>query len=92
MSQDVDTALLKLYCKEDPVKLLDFLAFPKVFCDGEDCLQLLNEFKRHHASALLLLKLNKHTEAFNIWTQLLKGSIEDIRFPGMECFIENLVK
>ena len=89
--QDVDTALIKLYCKEAPSNLVTFLTSNDLICDFEDCLSVLKNFPRHHASALLLLKMNRFDEAFGIWTQLMTGTLTDELFPGIDCFIENLV-
>jgi len=87
----VDTACIKLYCRDDPKKLVEFLSSQSFSCDSEDCLTVLKEFRRHHASALLLLKMNRFSDAFNIWTQLIKGTESDELFPGIQCLIDNLV-
>ena len=45
--QDVDTACIKLYCRDNPTKLVDFLSSPATYsCDYEDCLSVLKEFQR----------------------------------------------
>ena len=45
--QDVDTACIKLYCRDNPTKLVDFLSSPASYsCDYEDCLSVLKEFQR----------------------------------------------
>lgn len=87
----MDTALIKLYCKNDPSKLVQFLTENSFNCDFEDCLATLKDLERHHASALLLIKMNRFDDAFNIWTQLIKGVLTDQLYPGIKCFIDNLV-
>ncbi len=42
--------------------------------------------------ALLYQKFGKHSEAFDIWSDLLKNNISDERFPGMEAFIDNMIQ
>ena len=89
--QDVDTALIKLYCKGHLSKLVSFVTSSDLLCDEEDCLNALRSAERHHASALLLLKMKRFEEAFGIWTQLIKKSLTDEHFPGLDCFIDHLV-
>lgn len=87
----MDTALIKLYCKGHHSKLVTFVTSSNLLCDEEDCLSALRNAERHHASALLLLKMKRFEEAFGLWTQLLKNSLMDEHFPGIDCFIDHLV-
>jgi hypothetical protein len=90
--QEVDTALIKLYAKSHPDKLTQFVRNEDWSCDVDDCSAVLQSLKRYHGLALLYLKLNRHDEAFSLWSQLLKGQdgMVDDQFPGLGSFIDNL--
>ena len=87
----MDTALIKLYCKGDPSKLVSLVSSQHLSCDENDCLSALRNAERHHALALLLLRMKRFEEAFGLWIRLVQNSITDDNFPGMECLIHQLV-
>ena len=89
----MDTALVKLYSKQDPEKLVQFIgSMPGLACDFEDCLSVLKTAKCFHASAILQYKIHRYEEAFGVWIQLVQGVLEDDLFPGLQCIIDHIVE
>lgn len=89
----MDTALVKLYSKQDPEKLVQFIgSMPELACDFEDCLSVLKTAKCFHASALLQYKIQRYEEAFGVWIQLVQSVLTDDLFPGLQCIIDNIVE
>ena len=92
-TQEVNTALVKLYCARDTGKLVSLVDTQNLLdCDFQDCVNTFQTHQCHHALALFYLQNNKHDEAFNVWNNLLQNSINDQEFPGLECVISQLCK
>lgn len=89
----MDTALVKLYSKQDPEKLVQFIgSMPELACDFEDCLSVLKTAECFHASALLQYKIQRYEEAFGVWIQLVQSVLTDDLFPGLQCIIDKIVE
>ena len=92
-TQEVNTALVKLYCARDTGKLVSLVDTQNLLdCDFQDCVNTFQTHQCHHALALFYLQNNKHDEAFNVWNNLLQNTISDQEFPGLECVISQLCK
>ena len=91
--QDVDTALVKLYAKDSPEKLAQYLKLSDLSCDMEDIAKVLAEHKRHHGLALVLQRqASKMDKALGIWADILAGKYEDQTFPGLEFYSRQVAK
>ena len=91
--QEVNTALVKLYSKRLPKKLVSFVDHQDLNdCDFQECVSTFQTNNCHHALALFLLQNNKHDEAFAVWNQLMKNTIIDEQFPGLQCVVSYLCK
>lgn len=74
----------------DGVQLLDFI----VDCDTEwnETSLVLNNYKRYHCLAMFYASRKKWEEAFTIWDQLIKKTVEDLHFPGYAFVAEQLTR
>ena len=90
--QDVNTALMKLYAQGQPRTLIDTIGTLSQQCDVEDSIACLKDHERLHALALLYVHQGLYEEAFGLWTQLEKKTLTDDLYPGIHCFIDNLIK
>lgn len=88
---DLDTALIKLYSKKNPSKLLTFIRNDDILCDVDDCLRHLEKVSRFHAMALLQQRQGQHDEALAIWVEIIKGQKNDVHFPGIDFIISALL-
>ena len=92
---EIDTALIKLYAKDQPTKLITFLnggggGWTDLAADYDDCSAFLTQCKRQHALGLLNLRLGKENQAFHTWAELLNSN-NDEHFPGLEFFVSRLM-
>ncbi|CAG0882189.1 unnamed protein product [Darwinula stevensoni] len=88
--EEVDTGLVKLLAELSPDKLVDFIQAETLKCDAEESLEWLSLYKRHHARAHLLQRLNRHSEALAIWSDLCDGQLFDPSFQGIG-FLEKYI-
>ena len=75
---DIDTALIKLYTKDKPAKLITFLngggnsgGWSDLAADYDDCSSFLIKFERRHALGLLNWRMRKQDQAFRVWAELV---------------------
>ena len=94
---EIDTALIKLYAKDKPVKLITFLngggkvgGWSDLAAEYDDCCSYLNKFDRRHALGLLNSRMNKEGHAFQIWAELVNDK-SDEHFPGLNFFVSRLM-
>ena len=91
MSQEIDTALLKLYAETDSSELIALIASEPA-CDMQDCSTWLEKHKRYHAQALLYKYHGDSDKALSIWIKIGDGELQDEIFPGIEFIVEFLAK
>ena len=94
---EIDTALIKLYAKDNPTELITFLngggnvgGWPDLAADYDDCSSYLSNLNRRHALGLLNWRMNKENQAFHTWAELLHDANDD-HFPGIEFFVSRLM-
>ena len=94
---EIDTALIKLYSKDNPAKLVTFLngggnvgGWSDLAADYDDCSSYLETNERIHALALLNWRMDKENQAFQIWSDLLNEK-RDPGFPGIDFFVSRLM-
>ena len=89
--KEVNTALVKLYSKGHPQKLINLVDKKGLSdCDFQECINTFQANGCHHALALFYLRNEKHDEAFSIWTQLTKKALDDPQFPGLQSVVSHL--
>merc|ERR1719510_498834 len=95
---EVDTALIKLYAKDKPDKLITFLngggncgGWPDLSADYDDCSSILIKMDRRHALGLLHWRMGRQYQSFHVWAELLNKAVADELFPGIEFFVSRLM-
>ena len=89
--QEIDTAMIKLYSK-DNAKLLEYLRLTDLEFEMEDCQTILETHARHNALAILRYKSGQYDASLKIWSDLLAGNLTDESFQGLGFFIQKLLR
>ena len=82
--------MIKTFATRSPEKLANLQFNEEFACDLDDCKEVLSKENRHHFQALLAFHKGLFDEAFTSWASILKGSVSDPFFPGMDFFIQKL--
>eukprot|EP00096_Caligus_rogercresseyi_P015303 TRINITY_DN7758_c0_g1_i1.p1 TRINITY_DN7758_c0_g1~~TRINITY_DN7758_c0_g1_i1.p1 ORF type:complete len:837 (+),score=124.64 TRINITY_DN7758_c0_g1_i1:88-2598(+) len=90
--EEINLALVKLLVAKDSsqAELAGLVCDPSVELASEETKAVLNEWSRHHASALFHKRTGSLKEALKIWVSLIQKHIEDSSFPGLPYLLEEL--
>jgi len=86
---EIHTAMVKLLCDVSPTEVVGFLKGDNTVLDEEDLAEFFISKNNHHFLATLHQKKNAEA-ALKIWSDLVKGVLDDEFFPGVEFFSRQL--
>lgn len=86
---EIHTAMVKVLCDVSPTEVVGFLKDEKTLLDQEDLAEFFCSKSYHHFLATLYWKSNVEA-AMKIWSDLVKGELNDEFFPGVEFFSRHL--